>query len=161
MGLPRASRHGDCACAAPHPNPHPIGSPCVVGRPAFESNREWIRASMNTPDAVACSPLRAPYQTPPQSFRKRFSDCMEDPQRSPASKSCLLSTSPASLIRVLYDLRSKLDTPMLNNGVMICSDPEHPKHARLRRIVRSFGRDNDDALASFLVVLMNESIADA
>jgi hypothetical protein len=49
----------------------------------------------------------------------------------------------------------------LNNGVMICSDPEDPKHARIRRIVRSFGRDNDDALASFLDILIKEPVADA
>lgn len=109
---------------------------------------------MNTPDAAARSPTRAPYHTPPQSFRKQS-------YGSPGSRPLLLSTSPPSLIRVLYELRSKLDTRVLNNGVMICSDPEHPKHARLRRIVRSFGRGNDDALASFIDVLMNESIADA
>jgi hypothetical protein len=65
------------------------------------------------------------------------------------------------LIRVLYELRSKLDVEVLNNGVMICSDPEDPKHARVRRIVRSFGRDNDDALASFLDILIKEPVADA
>ena len=45
---------------------------------------------------------------------------------------------------------------MLNGSVMIASDPTHGKHGRLRRIVRSFIQDDDEALATFVDVLVRE-----
>jgi len=45
---------------------------------------------------------------------------------------------------------------VLNGSVMIASDPTHAKHGRLRRIVRSFIQDDDEALATFVDVLVRE-----
>ena len=106
------------------------------------------------------SPRHAPYHTPPQSFRHRLPGSAAA-DTSPGSTARAASTSPSSLIRILYGLRSRLERSVLNGSVMIASDPTHAKHGRLRRIVRSFIQDDDEALATFVDVLVREPGATA